>query len=88
MVKNEFQISTRLSRYSPASAAAAKTYSTDGITIKIVITIQSPTHYGKESGGPKIMDIVKYSINILIHMAEFYFHKKGIFIQQKFVIQK
>jgi len=43
ILKNKFQISTRLSRYSPASAGAAKTYSTDGITIKIVITIQSPT---------------------------------------------
>jgi len=53
-----------------------------------IVEVPIPTHYGKESVTIPMKELVKYSINILIHMAEFYFHKKGIFKQHKFVIQK
>ncbi|MEK6954519.1 MAG: glycosyltransferase family 2 protein [Candidatus Micrarchaeota archaeon] len=53
-----------------------------------IVEMPIPTHYGKEAHSPTPMQLVKYSLNILSEMAEFWLHKKGIAKNSKFILSK
>ncbi|MBI5224909.1 glycosyltransferase family 2 protein [Candidatus Micrarchaeota archaeon] len=48
--------------------------------------IPIPTHYGKESHSPTIVQLIKYTLNILKAMLDYWLHRKGIAKIKKFDI--
>jgi glycosyltransferase involved in cell wall biosynthesis len=49
-----------------------------------IVEIPIPTHYGKESHSPSVIQLAKYSFNILWAMAEYWLHKEKIMPKSKF----
>ena len=48
--------------------------------------VDIPTHYDRESSSISKSELCTYSTSILINMFKFFFHKKNIWKQEKFIV--
>ena len=48
--------------------------------------VDIPTHYDRESSSISKSELCTYSTSILINMIKFFFHKKNIWKQEKFIV--